>query len=316
MLSKSLILFSVDEWGCVHSSFGLRPDYGRSDDDLLQKDLCQHATSPKTTLSVPLIQWQATINPCICQRLPNTHKQIWLSLLCGHCYFLLGPYAHKVCLFVCFSPTRVSVSPVLWKLCNQIPLTFKVRFPEDSQSFCWIFRLGSLLWGLELLQQWENLFGITVLQFVEYPPSGSIVWLMVISSKKTCTTSCVPQNSAAKAPVPMPCRRPSNTYRQVWLDLLWGAGVVVTVPFLGSWCTQGFICALQASLAGMRIDFQWDCTPPVALLLYLLCPWMWGVVSFFGGFQHPLDDCSALIVILVLSQEKISACPSTPPSCC
>ena len=80
--------------------------------------------------------------------------------------------------------------------------------------------------------------------------------------------------------------------------------------------TRFFFCALQASLAGMRIDSQWDYTPPVALLLYLLCPWIWGAVSFFGGFQHPLDDCSALVMILVLSQEKISACPSTPPSCC
>ena len=25
-----------------------------------------------------------------------------------------------------------SVSPVLWKFCNQIPLTFKVRLPENS----------------------------------------------------------------------------------------------------------------------------------------------------------------------------------------
>ena len=34
----------------------------------------------------------------------------------------------------CLCPPRVSVSPVLWKFCNQIPLTFKVRFPGDSQS--------------------------------------------------------------------------------------------------------------------------------------------------------------------------------------
>ena len=43
-----------------------------------------------------------------------------------------------------------SVSPVLWKFCDQIPLASKVKFPEDSQSLCQIFRLGNLLWVLEL----------------------------------------------------------------------------------------------------------------------------------------------------------------------
>ena len=35
----------------------------------------------------------------------------------------------------CLCPPRVSVSPVLWKFCNQIPLAFKVKFLGDSQSF-------------------------------------------------------------------------------------------------------------------------------------------------------------------------------------
>ena len=53
--------------------------------------------------------------------------------------------------FVCaplHPPARVSVSPVLWELCNQIPPAFKVRFPGVSQSLCWIPRLGNLLWAL------------------------------------------------------------------------------------------------------------------------------------------------------------------------
>ena len=29
-------------------------------------------------------------------RLPDTHRQVWLSLLWGHCFFLLAPHAHKV----------------------------------------------------------------------------------------------------------------------------------------------------------------------------------------------------------------------------
>ena len=46
---------------------------------------------------------------------------------------------------------------------NQIPLVFKLRFLGDSQSLCWIPRLGSLTWSSEPSQQWEKFFGITVL---------------------------------------------------------------------------------------------------------------------------------------------------------
>ena len=48
------------------------------------------------------------------------------------------------------SALQESVSPVLWKYCNQIPLASNVKFPGDSQSLCQIPRLGNLLWVLEL----------------------------------------------------------------------------------------------------------------------------------------------------------------------
>ena len=44
---------------------------------------------------------QATVDPCLCWRLLDTDRQIWLSFLWGHCSFLLGPGVHKV-LFVPF----------------------------------------------------------------------------------------------------------------------------------------------------------------------------------------------------------------------
>ena len=49
--------------------------------------------------SVPPILQQATTDTYPCQRLLDTHRQVWVTLLCGHCSFLLGPSAHKV-LFV------------------------------------------------------------------------------------------------------------------------------------------------------------------------------------------------------------------------
>ena len=42
---------------------------------------------------------QATADPRLCQRLLDTHGQVWVSLLWSHCFFLLGPVAHTV-LFV------------------------------------------------------------------------------------------------------------------------------------------------------------------------------------------------------------------------
>ena len=61
--------------------------------------------------SVPQTLQQATANPGLCQRLLDTHGQVWVSLFCGHCSFLLGPGAHKV--FIC--AFQESVSPVLCK---------------------------------------------------------------------------------------------------------------------------------------------------------------------------------------------------------
>ena len=57
--------------------------------------------SPMHTLlhSVPQSLQQATADPCLCWRLLDTHRQVLVSLLWGHCSFLLGPGVHKV-LFV------------------------------------------------------------------------------------------------------------------------------------------------------------------------------------------------------------------------
>ena len=105
----------------------------------------KRSSAGTSALSAPKALQQTTTDPHLHRGLLNTHWQVWISLLWGHCSFLLGPGAHKV-LFV---PSK-SVFPVLWKFCNQIPLASKVRFPGESQSLCRIPRLGSLLWALEL----------------------------------------------------------------------------------------------------------------------------------------------------------------------
>ena len=109
VLSKSLIQFSVNGWGCVPSLLSdLMPNYGGGNDDngdLLQKVPFVHCC---TQCPDPAAGHHWPTPP------PETpgHSQVWVSLLWGHCSFLLGPGAHKV-LFV---PTRS-------------------LFP---QSYCWI----------------------------------------------------------------------------------------------------------------------------------------------------------------------------------
>ena len=96
MLSKSLIQFSINGWGSVSSLlFDLRPNYGGGNED--NGDLLQKV--PHRLHSVPLTLQEATTDPHLCQRLLDTDRQVWVSLLWGDCSFLLGPGAYKV-LFV------------------------------------------------------------------------------------------------------------------------------------------------------------------------------------------------------------------------
>ena len=71
--------------------FDLRPNYGGDN----EKVPCMHTLLH----SVPRTLQQATSDPHLCWRLLDTHRQVWVSLLWGHCSFLLGPGAHKA-LFV------------------------------------------------------------------------------------------------------------------------------------------------------------------------------------------------------------------------
>ena len=114
MLSKSLIQFSVDGWGCVPSLlFDLRPNYAggkrimatsfkRSHDALLH--------------SVPPALQQATADPCLCgDSWTLTGKSGTLS--CG----VAAPFSWVLmCTRFCLCPPRVCF-PVLckfWQLCS------------------------------------------------------------------------------------------------------------------------------------------------------------------------------------------------------
>ena len=100
---------------------------------------------PGLLQSVPLILWQATVDWHFRQRLLDTLSQIWLHLLWES--VLLFPVSW--CMQGFLRALQESVSPVLWKFCNQILLAFKVKFPGDSQSLCQIPRLGNWFWAIK-----------------------------------------------------------------------------------------------------------------------------------------------------------------------
>ena len=85
MLSKSLIPFSAYGWGYVSS-------YGRSNGDLLQKELCQHTTSPGTAVISVL---DPLSGHCGSMPLPETPKHSQASLgesLVGSVLLSLGSW--------------------------------------------------------------------------------------------------------------------------------------------------------------------------------------------------------------------------------
>ena len=62
-------------------------------------------------LSIPTSPAAGPRRPRLCQRLRHTHRRVWVSLLWGHCSFLLGPGAHKVS----FVPSKSLFLPSLCK---------------------------------------------------------------------------------------------------------------------------------------------------------------------------------------------------------
>ena len=122
MLSKFLIQFSVDGWGCVPSLFfDLRPNYGGGNEDngdLFLKVPCMlHSVTPALQ--------QATANPTSQLETPG-HSQARL----GQSFvqsLLLSPGSWCAKIFSC--ALHESASLVLCKFCNQIPMASKVKFP-------------------------------------------------------------------------------------------------------------------------------------------------------------------------------------------
>ena len=176
---------------------------------------------------VPLTPQRATVDPHLPQRLVDTHRQVWLSLLWSDCSFLHGSWC-----------TQGFVVPS------------KSLFPWGFLVLLLHPQVGNLLQGPRTS---EN-FGKVVLQFMGCLPGGSIVGLMATSSKRTNATChasqvCCSQNTCplGRSQLTRASRGDSQTDRCRPGSVSCG----VTASFPQSWCTQGFVCALQASLVGL-----------------------------------------------------------------
>ena len=164
--------------------------------------------------------------------------------------------------------------------------------------------------GLELSQQIEDFFCITVFQFVDRPLDDSMVGLMATSSNRTYATCHASQYCRCQCLCPRggPLLTHTSTGDPQTLTAGLAQSLVgLTASFPGSWCTQGLSCALQELLVGRRFDFKLDCVPPTVFLQLHLFPCAWG----FFFWRVPTSFCRWLFAILVFLQKKLSACPST-----
>ena len=144
MFSKSLIQFSVDGLGYVPSLLvDLRPNYGGGNEDNGTSFNSSHACT--AALRAPTLQ-QTTSNPCLRRKLLDTHGQVWVSLLWGHCSFLPGPGAHKVLfepsknLFpqscVCSGSCMVGLMATSYKRAYAIPRSTAPRAHAPAAVHC------------------------------------------------------------------------------------------------------------------------------------------------------------------------------------
>ena len=94
---------------------------------------------------------------------------------------------------------------------------------------------------------------------------SSMVGLMTTSSKRAYA---IPKSAATRAPAPAAVHYWSVPPQETLKHSKTGLGLCGI-----SWCAQGFVWALWASLVGMGFDSKCYFAPPTILLGLLLCMW-------------------------------------------
>ena len=182
---------------------------------------------PGLWYSVPLTPQQATVDPCLCQRLLDTHRQVWLSLLWGRCFFLLGPM-YKVFLV----PSK-SLFP---QSCGSSVI--KSHWPSKANSLGVLSPLPDPQVGKSVVGP-RTFATVQELLWYNYSPfcGLSAGWLY--------GEAHMPWLPGLLQPEPCPHSRPLLTCASIEdTQTLRGRSGSVSCGIPGSWCTQGFICAL------------------------------------------------------------------------
>ena len=145
----------------------------------------------------------ATASPRLCQRLLDTHGQVWIGLLWGHCSFLLDPGGHKI-LFVAskslFPQSCVSSgsSMVGWMVTSSKrayakPRSAAPRAPAPAVGHCWPMPLQETLKHskadlAQLLITWSTVLSNSLKLWAVPCRATQEGQVMVESSDKTWST--------------------------------------------------------------------------------------------------------------------------------
>ena len=119
---------------------------------------------PALLQSAPLTPRQATVNPFLHQRLSNTHRQVWLRLLWGHCPFSQVLLCTRICLCPpsCLSPVEVLKSNPTG-LQHQSPQVFSVPLLDPQLGKPVVVQFRNLFFSL------SSCFLVSFLFYPFYP---------------------------------------------------------------------------------------------------------------------------------------------------
>ena len=112
----------------------------------------------------PTLQ-QATVHPCLYCRLLDTHGQVWISLLWGHCFFLLSPcvWSHTCTLLACEVYSSEEIAILLLMVCQQGEIKEEL---QRSVPFCQLEEKEGILYGKDdsTIQRCVLTRGVTMLK--------------------------------------------------------------------------------------------------------------------------------------------------------
>ena len=134
----------------------------------------------------PTLQ-QVTADPHLHQRLLDTYRQVWVSLLGSHCSFFLGPGMHKdFC--VCFPESVSLVLCIFWQLYDGVIGRRCLLWPVHS--------LGKTLLAFALLHLYSKVklayysrHLLTSYFCIPVPYDEKDISLFGVSSRRSCRSS-------------------------------------------------------------------------------------------------------------------------------